>query len=214
MTVDKIKIVNKFIKAVFDETLKTDLNQMLSSQQGLDFPIILLVCGGIELMGALEQGNLKQARTRFGVILKNYFSERYIPYKDILYDYFRCGVAHQAFIKPGTATARNPDYKKYHLWGVIVEGKELLFIHPNVFVDDFFKAIEEFKNSFTDNPTLINKAYNTIKKIYNNQLNVEKIEMYKELPDNPMNISQLPQSIWLDRSDLSMGCIKFDKKDF
>jgi len=139
--------IDKFITTVFDKTLTADIKHMLCNPDGMDFAIIMLVFSGIDLIGALDQGNLKNPETRFKVALERYFPERYGKYKDILFDYFRCGVAHQAFIKPGTATARNKDYINYHLYGVIVEGVELFFIQPNMLADDFFKAIEIFKDS-------------------------------------------------------------------
>ena len=198
---NKKEIIDKFLIAVFDQTLNADLKQMLSTSKGLDFAIILLICSGIELIGALDQGSLKYPEKRFGVTLSTYFPKRYNQYKNILYDYFRCGAAHQAFIKPGTATARNPDYQEYHLSGVIVKGEVLLFIHPNVFANDFFNAIEKFKDSFNEHPVKIDNAYKVIKKIYNNRLKAKEIEIYKELPDNPMSITQMPQPLWLEELD-------------
>ena len=130
---NKSEIIHEFLATVFDNTLFADLRKIMSFEQGLDFGIIILVCSGIELIGALDHGRLVDSKKRFQEALENYFPDRYKRYKETLYKRFRCGLAHQAFIKPGTATARNPNYKEYHLWGVVVEGNDLLFIHPDVF---------------------------------------------------------------------------------
>ena len=139
---NKEEEIDLFLEKVFDKTLSSDLNQMLSMPQGLDFAIIVLVCSGVELLGALNQGNLSNPTKRFNKALELYFPDfGYKKCKEVFYNLFRCGVAHQAFIKPGTATARNPDYEDYHLKRVFIEGENeaVLFIHPNIFVNTSFK---------------------------------------------------------------------------
>jgi hypothetical protein len=70
---NKTEAVNEFLTKVFNETLTVDLKDMLSISRGLDFGIIILVCSGIELLGALNQGHLRSPTNRFTTILREYF---------------------------------------------------------------------------------------------------------------------------------------------
>ena len=206
---DEKETVDKFLTAVFDEALIKDLKQMVSHPPpGLDFGIIILVCSGIDLIGALDQGHLRgKPGGRFGDALENYFPNRYHRYKKTLWNFFRCGVAHQAFIKPGTATARNPDYKQYHLYGV----PDVLFIHPDVFAQDFFEAVGKFRDSLKDNPEKIKRAFQTIYEIYKERRPAdEKIEPHRFLPDSELEYTRAPQLTYLS---LPRGSIEFEESD-
>ena len=208
------EIVGKFLSDVFDPLI-SDLRQMMSHPQGLDFGIIILICSGIELMGALDYGSLKSSRKRFQEALGNYFPSRYSNYKETLYERFRCGLAHQAFIKPGTATARNPDFRQYHLWGVLTEGEgnKLLFIHPDVFAEDFFTAIEKFRDSLNADLEKVRRAYQAIEEIYRDYRDFsEPIELHRSLPDNGLTITRQPLPKWVRKSEVSMGSIAFEDR--
>lgn len=211
---NKKKIVEDFLDFIFDKTLKKDLQQMILHPEGLDFGIIILVCSGIELIGALDRGNLEESGNRFKATLKEYFPSRYNKYKDTLYICYRCGLAHQAFIKSRTATARNPKYKDYHLYGVNIEDKEILFIHPDVFTYDFFKAIEEYRKSLNSNSKKINSAYEAIQEICKQKL-PEQIEMHCSIPnsDGKLTTTTLPLEKWIERSEVSVGNIELEDID-
>jgi hypothetical protein len=209
------EVVDRFLSDVFAPVL-SDLRQMTSHPQGLDFGIIMLVCSGIELIGALDYGGLGNSGRRFQEALANYFPSRYSDYKETLYNCFRCGLAHQAFIKPGTATARNPEFRRYHLWGVLAEGErdKLLFIHPDVFVEDFFAAIKKFRDSFDADPEKVGRAYRAIRKIYRDcRHSSEPVELYLSLPDDGLEITRQPLPKWVRRSEVLMGSIAFEDKD-
>ena len=211
----KRKTVNEFMTIVFDPLI-SDLKQMMSHAQGLDFGIIMLVCSGIELIGALNHGSLENSKKRFKEALGNYFPSGYGNYEETLYKRFRCGLAHQAFIKPGTATARNPDYRQYHLGGILAEGagNELLFIHPDVFAEDFFKAVEQFRNALNADPAKIEVAYRTIEKIYEEYRNTsEPIALHLSLPDDGLEITRQRQPKWVKKSEVSMGSIALNIED-
>lgn len=211
----KRKTVNEFMTIVFDPLI-SDLKQMMSHAQGLDFGIIMLVCSGIELIGALNHGSLENSKKRFKEALGNYFPSGYGNYEETLYKRFRCGLAHQAFIKPGTATARNPDYRQYHLWGVLAEGEgsKLLFIHPDAFAEDFFKAIKKFRNELNADPAKVEKAYRTIEEIYREYRNIsEPIRLHLSLPDDELDITRQRQPKWVKKPKVSMGSIAFETED-
>jgi hypothetical protein len=208
---NKTEAVKEFLTKVFDETLIVDLKDMLSIPRGLDFGIIILVCSGIELLGALNQGHLGCPTSRFTAILCEYFpSDRYQEYQDIFYNLFRCGVAHQAFIKPGTATARNPNYKHCHLKRVYVEGEDepLLFIYPDIFADHFFQAVENFRNAINNDPQKIEIAHLAIEEIYARYPTVSaSIELCSSLPPLPSkgvsSVTRMPQPTQILASDAS-----------
>lgn len=208
-------VVEGFLSDVFDPVI-SDLRQMMSHPQGLDFGIIILICSGIELIGALDYGSLENSRRRFQEALGNYFPSRYSDYKVALYKRFRCGLAHQAFIKPGTATARNPDFRQYHLWGVLAEGEgdKLLFIHPDVLAEDFFAAIKKFQDSLDADPEKVGRAYQAIKEIYRDYRDSsEPIELHRSLPDDGLTITRQPLPKWVRKSEVSMGSIAFEDED-
>lgn len=206
---DKKEAVDKFLTKVFDDTLIVDLKQMLSTPQGLDFGIIILVCSGIDLIGALDQGHLGKSTWRFKEALTKYFpGEGYLKYKNVFYNLFRCGLAHQAFIKPGTATARNPAYEHCHLQGVYIEGEKgaLLFIHPNVFAKHFFQAVETFRNSLENDSSKVETAYRAIQEIYKGYPTVsEALELCRSLPplppDGPSSVTRMPQPTTITASE-------------
>jgi hypothetical protein len=209
------EVVDKFLSDVFD-TVISDLRQMMSHPQGLDFGMIILICSGIELIGALDYGSLRNSKRRFQEALGNYFPSRYSDYKKTLYKRFRCGLAHQAFIKPGTATARDPEFRQYHLWGVLAEGEgdKLLFIHPDVFAEDFFAAIEKFRNSLDADPEKVGRAYRAIKEIYRDYRDSgEPIELHLSLPSDGLEITRQPLPKWVGKSEVSMGSIAFEDED-
>ena len=207
---NKKEIVDGFLTIVFDETSFVDLKQMLAHPQGLDFGIISLVCSGIELIGALDYGRRGNSGGRFKKALRKYFPTRYHKYQATLWQRYRNGLAHQAFIKPGTATARNPDYKELHLWGVIAEGEEVLFIHPDVLADDFFQAVARFRGALNDDPEKIERAYHTIKEIYDESKTSEQVELHRSLDDDVM-VTRLPLPKYLGRSEITVGRLKFQE---
>jgi hypothetical protein len=209
------EIVNEFLNIVFG-TLEADLKQMMSQSQGLDFGMISLICSGIELLGALDRGSTDDSEDRFAEALQNYFSGRYTQYTKILYRLFRHGLAHQAFIKPGTATSRNPGLKQYHLQGVSIDGEIALFVHPDVFAQDFLKAVERFRGTLTARPRKVEVAYQTIEKFYKARQHInETIEIPTFLPDDGLNMTRMPlpnpQSI--ARSEVRVGSIEFEEND-
>jgi len=207
----KKEAVDLFLRNVFDEALVADLNQMLSVPKGLDFAIIILVCSGIELIGALKQGHLGSPGKRFKEAIVSYFPNAgYRECKDVFYNLFRCGLAHQAFIKPGTATTRNPDYKHCHLKRVYIEDEEgtVLFIHPNLFAEHFFQALEEFRRSLQDDPRSLERAYCAIQKIYKEYPNINNsIEICTSLPpsqpDETQSVTKMPLPTRILASEVS-----------
>jgi hypothetical protein len=184
---------------------------MLSIPKGLDFAIISLVCSGIELLGALNQGNLSNPTKRFNKIIDSFFPDQgYKKSKSVFYNLFRCGLAHQAFIKPGTATARNPDYEHYHLKKIFIKGEDesVLFIHPNIFAKHFFEALNTFKRSLHGNPNAINKAYCAITEIYKKYPKIDdSIEIVTEIlysnSDGTTSITKMPLPVFISELDVS-----------
>lgn len=203
---EQVEFVEGFLQATFDEGLVADLKRMQSQPpEGLNFGMILLVCSGIELLGALEQGHLQSPTQRFKNFIHDWFPPKYDKYKATIYDRFRCGLAHQAFIKPGTAVARNPDYREYHLCGVIVEGETVLFIHPDVFLEDFLDVLDRYRQSLRDDPSRIQRAIMAIKQIYEvRQRKDEPVELCRFL-EGDINVTRQPLPKWLKRSDVSVG---------
>ncbi len=200
---------------VFDNALIPDLEKMTSAPYpGLDFAIITLVCGGTELIGALDQGHIG---TETGYYSKELFKKTLVDYfpdnrygseavKEALWKLFRCGLAHQSFVKPGVATTRNPesDYKRCHLKGVRVQGDLLLFIHPDVFAHDFFKAIEKFRSSLEDDPEKIGKAYRAIHKIYEEASSTDVSSIEECSLHIRADFTRLPQPVWMEKSEVSV----------
>ena len=208
---EKKEKIDIFLESVFDKALCADLNQMLLSSKGLDFAIIALVCSGVELLGALNQGKLEHSHELFDVAIDLYFPDHgYKICKSFFYNLFRCGVAHQAFIKPGTATARNPDFEHYHLKRVFIDGENepVLFIHPNIFAKHFFEAINNFKSSLVGNSESIENAYSAIEKIYKNYpLPDNTIEIVAEIPYSDSNgevtVTKMPLPVNIPSSNVS-----------
>ena len=203
--------IDIFLESVFDKALCADLNQMLLVSKGLDFAIIALVCSGVELLGALSRGKLKPSRELFDVAIDLYFPDRgYKRCKSFFYNLFRCGVAHHAFIKPGTATARNPNFEHYHLKRVFIDGENepVLFIHPNIFAKHFFEAINNFKRSLEGNSESIENTYSAIEKIYENYpLPDNAIEIVAEIPYSNSNgeitVTKMPLPVNIPSSNVS-----------
>jgi hypothetical protein len=209
------EIVNEFLNIVFG-TLETDLKQMMSQPQGLDFGMIALICGGIELLGALDRWSIGNCEDRFAEALQKYFPGRYSEYTKTLYRLFRHGLAHHAFIKPGTATSRNPDLKHCHLWGVSVDGEIALFVHPDVFAQDFFKAVEGFREALRERPRKVEIAYQTIDKFYKTRQYIgESPEIPTCLPDDGLNMTRmpLPSPKSIARSEARVGSIVLEEND-
>ena len=210
---NKKEIVEQFLTTVFDDALIADLEKMKSvPYPGLDFGIITLVCSGIELIGALHHGAIAKlhskpkSRQLFEEALEKYFQDRYRSQaiKQALWGLFRCGLAHQAFVKPGVATTRNPEYKHCHLKGVLVEGKQLLFIHPDVFADDFFQAVKKFRSSLDDDPQRIERAYCTIHEIYETVPTIDMSSIEQCYLHISANFTRLPQPVWLEKSEVEV----------
>jgi hypothetical protein len=198
------EFVDRFLTDVF-YPVDSDLMQMLSQHEGLDFGIIILICSSIELMGALGKGTLNNSYELFQESLKKYFPSIYSKYPERLYYRYRCGLAHQAFIKPGTATARNPNYRELHLRGIKFEGEEdlVLFIHPDVFADDFFKAKNKFIDSFKTDPDKVGRAHQVIEVIYSDSRHTnEPIEPYLSLPDADIGATRQPVYKYLRKSEV------------
>ena len=204
------EIVDEFLDIIFG-TLEADLKQMMSQAQGLDFGMISLICSGVELLGALDRGSGGD-EDRFAEALQKYFPDRYSRYTKTLYRLFRHGLAHQAFIKPGTATSRNPDLKQHHLWGVSIDGEIALFVHPDVFAQDFLKAVGEFRGTLRERPKKVEVAFQTIEKFYEARQHInEPIEIPTTLPDDGLNMTRmpLPNPQSLTRSEVRVGSIEF-----
>ena len=209
---NKEEAIDLFLEKVFDKALSSDLNQMLSITKGLDFAIIVLVCSGVELLGALNQGNLSNPTKRFNKALELFFPDfDYKKCKKFFYNLFRCGVAHQAFIKPGTATARNPDYEDYHLKRIFIEGEKeaVLFIHPDIFAKHFFQALDEFKRSLKGNSKAIDNAYSAIQAIYKYYPKPDpSIEIYTSITysksDGTTSVSKMPLPACISASNFSL----------
>ena len=213
----KKKAVEQYLTTVFDNALIPDLEKMTSvPPPGLDFGIIMLVCGGIELMGALDQGHIGKdkgysSRGLFKKALTKYFNfpdNRYgsEAVKEALWKLFRCGLAHQSFVKLGVATTRKLEqkYKCCHLKRVRVEGELLLFIHPDVFAHDFFKAVEKFRSSLEDDPEKIGKAYRAIHKIYEEASSIDVSSIEECRLHIRADFTRLPQPVWMEKSEVSV----------
>ena len=205
--------VNQFLDHVVG-TLGDDLKQMMSQPQGLDFGMIMLVCSGIELMGALDRGTTSDDEVQFTEALQKYFPSRYGKYPKRLYRLFRHGLAHQAFIKPGTATARNASYRQWHLWGISVDGEIALFVHPDVLAEDFLKAVERFRQTLRDRPEKVEVAYQIVEKFCKaHQYVDEPIEILRTLPESmDMTRMPLPNLEHIARSEARVGSVDIEQR--
>ncbi|MCK5231763.1 MAG: hypothetical protein KAR13_15940 [Desulfobulbaceae bacterium] len=206
----KREVIDHVLSKVFDEALFSDLETMLGIPEGLDFGIIALVSSGIDLLGSLEQGHMGKSSKRFKKALGLYFPENgYKECKNFFYDLFRCGVAHQAFLKPGGATARNPDYEDYHLKRIYIEGENesVVFLHPNVFAKHFFQAVKKFKSTLDESEKAVDNAYAAILQIYDHAPKPDpSIEIYKTIPlsnqEGKVSVTKMPLPVVLSPSNV------------
>jgi len=138
----------------FDDYIVRDIDSMYnlsqsnSSADGLGrcgFQMVMTLCTFCEVLGALEMGKIDKDRgdKKFEHFVINHLHKKYHPYKKVIYDYARHGIAHGFVIPPGLMVLLSGD-EKTHL------GKFENYFVFDVFCfkDDVLSGYEEIKEKY------------------------------------------------------------------
>lgn len=144
------------IKLVY-KILREDLNEMSSKLTNAAFPILALVCSGIDFSGGLIEGFGSSSRTRFVNFLVKYMYPRKSKLAHFIYTFIRNKIAHSAFIYGKFETKKDETQRHWHLKHKIVYDSEgihetlnTIYIDPDKFKDDFLLALDKFEEEFND----------------------------------------------------------------
>jgi len=149
----------------FDDYIVRDIDSMYNLSQtnastdGLGrcgFQLVMTLCTFCEILGALEMGKIDkdQGDKKFEHFVINHLHQKYHPYKKIIYDYARHGIAHGFITPPGLM--------------VLLSGDEET--HLGKFEDYFVFDVFCFKNDVLSGYEEIKIKYGSDKK-YKEQMN-------------------------------------------
>ncbi len=108
-------------------------------------PIILMVCSGIDFLGGLLEGFNSSSSARFKKFLKKYMARVNSEYgdadlADYMYKHVRSKVTHEYFASRLFHEHNNAT--THHLSILNMNGREILFLHPVCFKEEFVSAVD------------------------------------------------------------------------
>ncbi len=138
----------------FDDYIVRDIDSMYNLSQnnastdGLGrcgFQMVMTLCTFCESLGALEMGKIdkKHGDEKFEHFVFNHLDKKYYPYRKVIYDYARHGIAHGFVTPPGLMVLLSGD-EEAHL------GKFENYFVFDVFCfkDDVLSGYEEIKEKY------------------------------------------------------------------
>ncbi|MFH1971223.1 MAG: hypothetical protein ABIJ05_02465 [Patescibacteria group bacterium] len=142
----------------FDDYIVRDIDSMYNLSQknastdGLGrcgFQLVMTLCTFCEILGALEMGKIDKdhGNEKFKYFVINHLHKKYHPYKKVIYDYARHGIAHGFITPPGLM--------------VLLSGDEET--HLGKFEDYFVFDVFCFKDDVLSSYEKIKKKYNSDK---------------------------------------------------
>jgi len=196
---DYLQKLNIYFEKYIDRMLIKDIELLKERNDELKFsyPYILLVCSCIDLFGGIEKGFTKpngqgNSQERFEWFITEWMGEVNTLYKEkslayLIYDSWRCGVAHQATLKKGFETSSYMYSRDKHLY--YIKDNDRIFVHSLQFADDLIEAQKMYRKHIN------NKAGNIayIELLYNHLLDMMG-EYKKEKKQNFDQFTQLLQN--------------------
>jgi len=154
---ENLKKLNNYFKDYIDKMLIRDIELLKKNNDRLNFsyPYILLVCSCIDLFGGIEKGFTRGGeRFKWFVIkwmgkINTLYNEESLAY--LIYDSWRCGISHQATLKKGFGASSFVYDKDKHL--NYIKDKEIVYIHPIQFADDFIEAQKLYRQYIESSAT-------------------------------------------------------------
>jgi hypothetical protein len=177
---EKKEKIEYYLKSYFDDWLINDLKIIIEiiekGNKEFTLPPILLISSGIDFLGGLQFGFLKnnsakRSRNFIKLWMKRINSKYAINnLNKFIYDIIRCGSFHQAIYKKGVQISSDKFTKHHHL--NLIDPSNDIFINTIQFANDFIEAQKLFREEhIKDN----------IETVYNNLISVYKTNNYPDL---------------------------------
>jgi len=181
-----------------------DLNEMIRKLSPFSMDLMLIIIfSDIDFFGGLIYGfnrnNSKSRYVRFIVEFMSQSNRKYgnEQFANYLYENIRSILVHEAISRKFSST--NNYAEKYHVTVLELNEFDTLFIHPEVFKNEFLQAIEIFKTKLTEYADFKEKILGNFQNLFNinhrfseEELNILQLE---KLDKNNLTLSDLDNFI-------------------